>query len=712
MAVLQLDALPPNTTKGTIVRLLIQVGGMPRDRIGKIELRGRGAAIETPDDWVDRLVKKLDGTNLANRHIRASRQSVARLEPDGHFRRLLDWLDMEAAAESQQAADRLSRLSLEAAEQSGDSLVGMVVRDEFMALGGRTIIVFGKRDVSQSLPWTRLSIGSPVVVRAEDASGQPLARGVVCDRKQTSIDVAVAGDVSIDIEGLLRIDLSSDEIARQRQRSALQRASVASGDRLSELRTVLLGKRSPAFASSDDVPPSNRSLNQSQRSAIAFARTAEDLAIIHGPPGTGKTTTLVELICQTVAAGETVLACAPSNMAVDNLFQRLLSCGQRAVRLGHPARVQPELREHTLDLMVDRHPDVRLARKLVREARAIRVKAARFTRAKPAPGARREMREEARRLIEDARRLERLAVQEILDSATILCATTTGLDSEILGQRIFDLTVIDESCQSTEPGCWIPLTRTKRVVLAGDHCQLPPTVISRTAANEGFNVSMMERVIGEYGDTVARRLDIQYRMNEAIMSFSSDAFYEGSLVADRSVKRHTLADLPHVASNALTNTPLRFIDTAGAGFDEHPEADGDSRWNPREAELVQRSVADLISHGVAANEIAVITPYSAQVRHLRDLLGDNYSQLEIDSVDGFQGREKEAVVISLVRSNPDGQIGFLADIRRMNVAMTRARRKLVVIGDSSTIGGHSFYERLLEYFEAAGAYHTVWEDPL
>ena len=346
------------------------------------------------------------------------------------------------------------------------------------------------------------------------------------------------------------MDRADDETARLRQRQALDRAAAAKGDRLAELRRVLLGEAAPAFAFISDFTPLDETLNASQREAVRFALSASDVAAVHGPPGTGKTTTLVELIRQAVRRGDKVLVCAPSNLAVDNLLERLLAHGEHAVRLGHPARVLPQLREHTLDLMVDDHPDVRQARKFVKEAFALFRKAAKWTRAKPEPGARRDMRQEARALLADARRLEDQAVDRILNAAPILCATTTGLDAEVLGGRRFDLLVIDEACQTTEPGCWAPLLRCDRVVLAGDHCQLPPTVLSREAARQGFGVSLLERLVGLYGDRVTRRLDVQYRMHEAIMAFSSAEFYDGSLRADASVAAHRLCDLPGVRTEA------------------------------------------------------------------------------------------------------------------------------------------------------------------
>jgi ATP-dependent RNA/DNA helicase IGHMBP2 len=312
--------------------------------------------------------------------------------------------------------------------------------------------------------------------------------------------------------------------------------------------------------------------------------------------------------------------------------------------------VLPELREHTLDLLVERHHDVRVAGKLVKQALTLFREADRRTRVAPKPGARRLLREDAKSLLTDARRLETQAVDGILDSASVLCATTTGLDSQVLGTRRFDLAVIDEACQSTEPGCWIPLLRCDRVVLAGDHCRLPPTIVTQEALAEGFGVSLFERLVALYGRQIARRLTMQHRMHEAIMGFSSTEFYEGALEADESVRRHLLAELPDAKDAATTRSPMEFIDTAGAGFDEELEPDGESRLNRQEADLTRRKVQELLHCGVGSTDIAVIAPYAAQVRLLRELLA--VPGLEIDSVDGFQGREKEAVVLSLVRSTP------------------------------------------------------------
>ncbi len=625
---------------------------------------------------------------------------------------MMHWLELESIAETQRIAERRVRQSTANAEASGETLLDLVIDSHDSGLGGRVLLTLVKRNRSIGLPWSRLRTGSPVVLTSDEQHDSSEAlQGVISAKSPNSIQVSVDEWPDGD---RFRLDLAADEITRRRQRVALLAASEARG-RTGELRRILLGEKTASFARSSNVGNENVSatdssgfatLNPSQQQAVRFALSAEDIGIIHGPPGTGKTTTVVQFICEAVSRGEKILACAPSNTAVDNLLERLVAKSVSTVRLGHPARVMNDLQQHTLDALVANHENMRWVKQLQREAEQLFRQAGRYTRARPAPGSRAATRQEARQLKAQARELESQAVDHVLDRADVICATTT-LDDELLGPRQFDWTVIDEACQSTEPGCWIPLLRANRILLAGDHCQLPPTVVSSEAAQQGFAVSLMQRLMEQTEGRLSKRLDVQYRMHSRIMQFSSDLFYGGSLVADPSVATHRLADLPDVASTPLTDEPVTFIDTAGADYDEELEPDGESRRNPREAQLVVAKIDELLAAGVPAADIAVIAPYAAQVRLIRQLRPSE--AIEVDTVDGFQGREKEAVVISLVRSNRTGEIGFLADTRRMNVALTRARRMLLVVGDSATLGGNEFYSALLSYFEQIDAYHTVWE---
>ncbi len=620
-----------------------------------------------------------------------------------HFQQLRNWLEMESDAERKRMIERRKIRSQKNAEARGDTLVDLVITDHRMGLGGRFLITFVKRNRTLDLPWNRFRVGSPVIASEELTEGD-CGYGIVCGREIGSIEVAFDEWPDGD---RFRLDLSMDEITRNRQLTALNSVRNAKA-RVGQLRDILLNTREPRF----DAIPSleiGSHFNASQKQAIEFAMSARDLAIIHGPPGTGKTTTVVEFIRQSVLKGAKVLACAPSNTGVDNLLEKLVANRIRVVRIGHPARVQEELQAFTLDAIVESDAAMKVVGEMMKEAEKLSRKASKFTRAKPLPGERSDLRQESRRLRDDARVYEKQIIANVLDRADVICATT-NFDPDILGGRAFDLAVIDEACQSTEPGCWPVVLRADRIVLAGDHCQLPPTIISAEAAAQGFAVSLMERLVDDYGDRVTKQLNVQYRMHESIMQFSSQCFYSGTLKADESVRTHLLTDLVAPPFSEMLMSPVTFVDTAGAGWEEEQELDGESRFNSQEADWILQQVRELCSTGVEPKDIAIIAPYAAQVRWLRQ--NCPFKAVEIDTVDGFQGREKEAILITLVRSNAIGEIGFLADTRRMNVALTRAKRKLIVIGDSATLAHNEFYANMIGYFESIGAYRTIWEwDP-
>jgi len=668
------------------------------------------ATIEVSDGWAPRLARALDGIQVESRHIRAWQQGQG--TGQDHFDQLLAWLAMEARAEQQH---RARSLQAKGRMLTDYALGRLVIRATDVGLGGRFLVQLAPRNEQLRLPWTRLSVGAPIILSEEvrpESKGEAASwRGVISRKRSHILEISLNQTPELDgNSGTYRVDQASDDIARQRMSRALAQVASAKADRPAELRAVLLGQR-PAEFSGKPFPGQLEGflvhLNPSQQEAVRHGLSAEDVAIIHGPPGTGKTTTVVALIVAAVANGARVLANAPSNLAVDNMVERLVAAGVGLVRLGHPARVLPGLQEYTLDALVEQHQDYKRAKKLRKEAFGLRERAGKYRRARPAPGEKQAYRQEAKEMLAEARHLEASTVERVLDKAPVILSTLTAIDSATLGQRRFDLCVIDEAGQSTEPASWIPIARADRLLLAGDHQQLPPTVISRQAQKEGFGLSLLELMMRRDGPRIARRLDVQYRMHEQIMGFSSAEFYRDSLVADSSVRSHLLCDLPGVAATELTNTAVTFIDTAGASYDEESSEKHDSKGNPQEASLVARKVEQLLAAGLGTEAIAIITPYSAQVQLLRDLLP---GEIEIDSVDGFQGREQEAVIISLVRSNREGQVGFLAETRRMNVALTRARRKLIVIGDSATITAHPFYQRLVDYFDSIGAYSSVWEE--
>ncbi|MFN9509422.1 MAG: AAA domain-containing protein [Planctomycetota bacterium] len=632
-------------------------------------------------------------------------------DSEEYFERWYRFLKLESDAERERLASRRESrktrgMSDRSIEAQGDTLMHMVISDHRTGLGGRTIATFVKRQSQALLPWNRFRVGAPVVASDENTL-MDVANGVVCARSSSSVEV-VFDDWP---EGkFFRLELSADEVTRKRQQTAMLQALQGRG-RIAQFRELLIHDKEPQFFPIKNLQTIEASLaksplNASQREAIVHALGANDLAIIHGPPGTGKTTTVAELIRQAVAKGQRVLACAPSNTGVDNLLEKLVELGINAIRIGHPARVLESLQEHTLDYLVEADPAMKVIREMRREAEMLTSKAGRWTRAKPMPGAREDFKQEARRLRNDAKIFEEQIIDTKLDRASVICATT-NYDPEILGDRTFDLGVIDEACQSTEPGYWPVVLRVDQLVLAGDHCQLPPTVLSTQATLEGLSKSMMERLVERWENRVTRQLTIQYRMHQKIMEFPSEHFYQGTLVADASVAEHTLADLPGIQTESLDAQPVLFVDTSGADWTEELDPNGESKLNPREAIWILKQVDALLAAGLLPDQIAVIAPYSAQVRFLRDRCTS--TGVEIDTVDGFQGREKEAVLISLVRSNSQGEVGFLGDTRRMNVAMTRAKRKLIVIGDGSTLGRNAFFKKWIEHTENRGFYKSIWE---
>lgn len=682
------------------------LSGCDARQLGAPQIQGRRAELAVPERWQARLLDALDGARLRGRKVRAwvegARSQAG--EAGALLERLKELLEVERAAAERQQRDELADPKLD----SVGGLANLVLRSDEAAFGAWSSLSFGLKQAGRALPPCQLRPGAPVLVSLEGPPLQSRGRGIIAELRRDLVIVAMRGGDDVEDEGRYRLDPAPDEAAYERQRRALDRAAVAKGERLAELRDVLLGSQAPAF---EDLAPEpgwiNAALNAPQRQAIQRALAARDFAIIHGPPGTGKTTALLELIQQAVAQSLRVLACAPSHRAVDNMLAGLAQARVPLARIGHPARVSPALRRWTLDHQASGRDEAGEARKLARKAQALRRKAAGARMARR-PQERRALRDESGALRREARALERAASEAVFAEAAVVLSTLTGVDSAFLGDRRFDLLVIDEACQALEPECWIPIRRCERLVLAGDHRQLPPTVVSPRAAEEGLATSMMERLDALYGDAVTGRLTVQYRMHEDIMAFPSDELYRGSLIADESVRRHRLDQLDGVETAPRTERVAVFIDSAGAGWEEVLE--GRSRANPEEARRIAAEARALLDAGLPARDIAIITPYSAQARLIREAIG--VEELEVDSVDAFQGREKEAVLISLVRSNPRGEIGFLADTRRMNVALTRARRQVLVLGDSATLGGEPFYARMVEAFEALGGYQTIWDEPI
>ena len=510
----------------------------------------------------------------------------------------------------------------------------------------------------------------------------------------------------IDLQGAenLGIQLSFDETSYRLMTEALDRAIKGKG-RLGYLRDLFYSKQKPETF----VFPSMHFpyLNATQEEAVNLVLRAKDVAIVHGPPGTGKTTTLVEAIRETLMRENQVLVCAQSNMAVDWISEKLVDRGINVLRIGNPTRVNDKMLSFTYERRFEAHPDypqLWTLRKAIRELRAHRKRGDE------------KFHQKLESLKSRATELEIRINGELFGEARVIASTLVGSANRLLDGHKFGTLFIDEAAQALEAACWIPMRRVSRVILAGDHCQLPPTVKSIAAMKAGLGKTLMERIV-EMHPEVVTLLQIQYRMNDEIMRFSSNYFYHGRVKSAPDVRFRSILDM---------DIPMTWIDTSEfeklmenkenaektkISFREEFIGESFGRVNKAEAELTLLALQNyfckigkqrLLDERI---DVGVISPYRAQVQLLRRMLmkweffKPFRRQISINTVDGFQGQERDIIVISMVRSNDEGQIGFLHDLRRMNVAITRARMKLIILGDRGTMTRHPFYRQLWQYIE-------------
>ncbi len=594
--------------------------------------------------------------------------------------------------------------------ERGLALADLEVADADVIAGGRVRLWLGSR---RAVDWddVRISNGEPVCLWWQAPDEPDALRAVVARRARDKLAIVLEGDVPERVwDGGFRLDREAPEHTFERGDRALGRLqSARHGSQEARLRKLLF-EGGAKIGALPELTFLDAELNPAQRAAVQRAFAAEELALIHGPPGTGKTRTLVEVIRHCVSRGERVLVSAASNVAVDNLAERLGAEGVPVVRLGHPARVAPEVERRSMDALVEASDAHRLAKSWTAEADQIRRTAdKRHARGALSYRERRGMLQEANRLLRDAKKLLASAQDLVLTQIKVVCTTCSGADTRLLSRFAFERVVIDEATQAPDPLSLIALLKAPKVVLAGDPRQLPPTVIDVQAAREGLATTWFERFAARQPELMTM-LRVQHRMSEALMRFPSESMYEGKLEAAPEVVHHRLSDLG-VRLDPLRPGPLVFLDSAGRGWEEERAADDPSTRNPGQAERVAAELRRLLRRGLAPAQAAVITPYDAQARLLRALLAEERQRgLEIGTVDGFQGREKEAVLVDLVRSNPDRELGFLADIRRMNVALTRAKRFLLVVGDSATLAGHPYYDAFLRRAEQDGSWVSAWAD--
>ena len=627
-----------------------------------------------------------------------------------HFGRLQELIDLEREAEKAENLRELRKFPVSQREARGKTVTGLVVDGVEGGMGGLTMVTLSRVPKGEELaPFHAMNAGDNVLLTLAPKNEFESVEGTLYKVDEYRVTVAMSRPApEEEIRGHCQIDLLGSDATYQRMRKALVTVAESRRSRLSTLREIFLGEQQPERTRVPKIIWFNRALNEYQQAAVKSSLAAEDVALVHGPPGTGKTTVLVEIIRQHVARGERVLATAPSNIAVDNILEKLIGTGLRVTRLGHPARTLESLRHGTLAAQIEADPAYEEVQELDAYRERLIHRKSRHGRGINQLGyEERQLRErEVGKLWRQARDLEAEIARHIVKGANVVLATHAGISKRYVKGE-FDLVVLDEASQASEPLSWVPLTIARKAIFAGDANQLPPTIYSKEAAEGGLTVTLFDRLKDVLPASAQTLLRVQYRMHEDIMSFPSRQFYEGKLIADESVARHVASELPGAAPSDLTSRPVTFVDTAGAGFDEAWNDMLESRENKGEAELAVKLLYELLGSGLKPKDVAILTPYVAQAKLLKTMVRE--PGLEIGSVDGFQGREKEAIILSLVRSSEAGQIGFLSDMRRLNVAITRARRCLVVVGDSATIGRHPVYARFVSHADALDSHRSAYE---
>ncbi|KAF2502212.1 DNA-binding protein SMUBP-2 [Lophium mytilinum] len=660
-------------------------------------------------------------------------------------------LTTELNAELAETQLLLSSTSPSTLARAGLAILNLNLSSQRTGLGGKTVVELtldpafvtkssgsGKGSGSQDLPEHGIRVGDIVAVSEQPAGAAK--KNEKTGLKERGVE-GVVGKVGTERVEVVLGKGSGDGKEEERMNQNMNKLLKMTSSEMTPFISTLFGHSSPTPVPSDlstvNVEWIDPSLNDSQKDAIRFALESREVALIHGPPGTGKTHTLIELILQMLKQGLRLLVCGPSNISVDNIVERLASYKVPMIRLGHPARLLPSVLNHSLDVLTRTSDAAEIVQDIRKEidAKQASIRKTRNGREK------RTIYNELRELRKEFREREKGCVEGLVRSSKVVLATLHGAGGFHLRNQKFDVVIVDEASQALEAQCWVPLLwlKASRLVLAGDHLQLPPTIKSLNSKEskarkkeekgkkdgekeegEGkvikgmtLETTLFDRLLELHGPSIKRMLTTQYRMHETIMRFPSDELYEGKLVAAEAVKARLLTDLPYeVKETEDTKEPLVFWDTQGGDFPEKTEDEeigkkagkgmslGESKSNELEAALVKLHVSNLVEAGLKPEDIAIVTPYNAQLAVLSQLLKERYPGIELGSVDGFQGREKEAVVVSLVRSNAEHEVGFLGEKRRLNVAMTRPKRHLCVIGDSDTVGrGSPFLKRWMQFLE-------------
>lgn len=629
-----------------------------------------------------------------------------------YFKKLIDLLDVERKADHQTFLKLTENTSAADRRNLGLTWYPIAIRNTEIGRGDY-ITVEVERTTHQDLS-QQFRFGSTVVLFSNHDPKADRIEGVITHLSRNKMKISLRLDELPDWtrDGKLGVDLLFDNNSYDEMNNALKQATTfCDDDAKNKLIRILTDGQQPDFKVRSEYYSSPK-LNISQQEAVNKILSANQLAIVHGPPGTGKTTTLVQAIkALSKQDNQKILVVAPSNTAIDLLTEKLSEEGLNVIRVGNPARVSEKLVHATLDYKMAEHPEMKSIKALKKQANEYKNMAHKYKRSfgKAERDQRKALFDEAHKIGREIENSEQYIMDNLFNNAQIITATLVGSNHYTVKNLKYNTVVIDEAGQALEPACWIPILKAEKVIFAGDHFQLSPTIKSNEAAKSGLSTTLLEKSVILHPESVVL-LNEQYRMNTQIMGYSSKVFYEDRLMANSSVANHLL--FPN-------DEPLMFIDTAGCGFEE--KADGTSTTNPEEATFMLNHLTEFIESLGNQNfenkfpSIAVISPYKQQVQLLKELMQSNPllmahdDKISVNTIDSFQGQERDIVYISLTRSNTEGAIGFLSDTRRMNVAMTRARKKLVVVGDGATLSRSLFYNDFMKYVEGLNAYHSAWE---
>lgn len=628
-----------------------------------------------------------------------------------YFQDLLALLDIEQAEDRLQYQKLTEKSGVQERRANGLSWYPVAIRGTELTKGDYVQVEVERtthQDVSHILRF-----GMPAALFSNHDPKESRIEGIISHQSGNKLKINFRIDELPDwaSDGKLGVDVLFDDNSYNEMRSALKAADKRVENSNETLLQVLVGEKVPTFHNEVLLAPVV-GLNESQARAVQQIIAANELAIVHGPPGTGKTTTIVQAVKALIQQGvKKILVTAPSNTAVDLLTEKMAEQKISVLRIGNPARVTERLLAHTMDNQMAEHDSIKDVKRLKKQAQEFKNMAHKYKRnfGRAEQQQRKLLFDEAYKIMKEVERSEQYVMDDVIARAQVITATLVGANHYSVRNQQYDIAIIDEAGQALEPSCWIPILKAKKVVLAGDHCQLPPTIKSQEAAKGGLIKTLLEKGFEKHPAAVSL-LEEQYRMHEHIMQFSSSIFYSNKLKANINVASRLLF---------ANDMPLQFIDTAGCGFDEKLE--GTSSTNPEEASFLIKHLLQLVTELNAHYpidcfpSIGIIAPYKQQILVIKEQLehvpelAPYVHRITVNTVDSFQGQERDIIYISMTRSNSEGEIGFLSDIRRMNVAMTRAKMKLIVIGDSATLAQFKFYEKFVTYAQSIDGYKSAWE---